>query len=56
MIEEMISAMGWSGAYPCCPCCPGKCPMKHLAPCVDKKHAEEGEKMRAADPEGHGLV
>lgn len=55
MLNEMLNAMGWSGLYPHCGCCSDGCTMKHFAPCVNRKHAEEGEKLRAADPEGYGL-
>lgn len=55
MIDDILNAMGWSGSYPHCACCNPECRMHHFAPCVNRKHAEEGEKLRAADPERYGI-
>lgn len=55
MIDDILNAMGWSGLYPHCPCCSPDCTMRHLAPCVNRKHAEAGEAHRKADPEAFGL-
>ncbi|QIG58037.1 hypothetical protein SEA_PAULODIABOLI_353 [Microbacterium phage PauloDiaboli] len=49
MIDDVLSAMGWSGNYPHCSCCSDGCKMYHYAPCVVPKHREDMELHRARE-------